>query len=269
MARERFLPHSYGSLRRFLAVACTLRHMQTRKLVSGVVAAVAVFVVAGVASAASPVTGSISGPVTSVKGSTFTMTTSLSPTGKATVTVGKSTTIVTQATVALSSLKTGDCVMATGAKNSKGVVTAQRVSLSTPVKGACTAGFGRRGGAGGPGGRPPGAGTGTGKRPTTGGGAGGFNFANFGFAFGSVSSIKGNTLTVKGTFGGKATTTTVDVSSKTTISKTVDVAPSAIAVKDCVFVNGSSTDKGVTVTATNINLTKPTSTGCRFGFAGR
>jgi Domain of unknown function (DUF5666) len=263
---ERFLPRSYSSLRPLLAAACTLRHMQTRKLISGVGAIAAAFVLTGVASAASPVTGSISGPVTSVKGSTFTMTTSLSPTGKATVTVGKSATIVTQATVALSSLKTGDCVMATGAKSTKGVVTAQRISLSTAVKGTCTAGFGRRGGAGG---RPPGAGTGTGKRPTTGGGAGGFNFANFGFAFGSVSSIKGNTLTVKGTFGGKATTTTVDVSSKTTISKTVDVAPSAIAVKDCVFVNGSSTDKGVTVTATNINLTKPTSTGCRFGFAGR
>jgi hypothetical protein len=242
--------------------------MQTRKLISGVGAIAAAFVLAGIASAASPVTGSISGPVTSVKGSTFTMTTSLSPTGKATVTVGKSATIVTQATVALSSLKTGDCVMATGAKNSKGVITAQRVSLSTPVKGVCTAGFGRRGGGtGGPGGRPPGAGTGTGKRPTTGGGAGGFNFANFGFVFGSVSAIKGNTLTVKAMLGGKATT--VDLSSKTTISKTVDVAPSAIAVKDCVFVNGSSTDKGVTVTATNINLTKPTSTGCRFGFAGR
>jgi hypothetical protein len=243
--------------------------MQTRKLFSIAAAVAAAAVLAGIASAASPVTGSISGPVTSVKGSTFTMTTSLSPTGKATVTVGKSATIVTQETVALSSLKTGDCVMATGAKSTKGVVTAQRISLSTPVKGACTVGFGRRGGAGGAGGRPPGAGAGTGKRPTTGGGAGGFNFANFGFAFGSVSSIKGNTLTVKGTFGGKATTTTVDVSSKTTISKTVDVAPSAIAVKDCVFVNGSSTDKGVTVTATNINLTKPTSTGCRFGFAGR
>jgi hypothetical protein len=243
--------------------------MQTRKLVSGVGAIAAAGVLAGIASAASPVTGSISGPVTSVKGSTFTMTTSLSPTGKATVTVGKSATIVTQETVALSALKAGDCVMATGAKNSKGVVTAQRVSLSTPVKGTCTAGFGRRGGAGGPGGRPPGAGTGTGKRPITGGAPGGFNAGSFGFAFGSVTSIKGSTLMVKGSFGGKATTTTVDVSSTTKISKTVDVTPSSIAVKDCVFVNGTSTDKGVTVTATNINLTKPTSTGCRFGFAGR
>jgi len=37
------------------------------------------------ATAATPVQGSVSGPVVSVKGSTFTITTSLSPTGKSLV----------------------------------------------------------------------------------------------------------------------------------------------------------------------------------------
>jgi hypothetical protein len=144
------------------------------------------------------------------------------------------------------------------------VVAAQRISLSTPVKGQCTAGFGgrgqRRGGTGG----APGGGTGG----QTGGSGGFGNFANIGFAFGTISSAKGDTLSVKGTLSGKAVTTIVTVSSKTQISKTVKVDTSAIAVKDCVFVLGTSADKGVTVTAQNISLSKPTSTGCRFGFRG-
>jgi hypothetical protein len=225
-------------------------------------------VLAGVASAAAPVTGSISGPVVSVKGSTFTVTTSLSPTGKSAVTVSKSTTIITQETVALSALKAGDCAMATGQKNSKGVVTAQRISLSTPVKGQCTAGFGRGGAR--PGGGAPGSGTGGQRPPGSGNGSGGFgNSANFGFAVGTISSVKGDNLTVKGTINGKAVTTAVTVSSKTQISKTVQVGASAIAVKDCAFVRGTSSDKGVTVAAQSVNITKPTSTGCRFGFTGR
>ena len=150
-------------------------------------------------------------------------------------------------------------------------MTAQRISLSTPVKGKCTAGFGRGGtrpgggtGAPGAGQRPPGAGTGGG------GTSGGFgNFANFGFAFGTISAAKGDTLSVKGTLNGKAVTTTVTVSAKTQISKTATVGISDVAVKDCAFVRGTSSDKGVTVTAQNVSLTKPTANGCQFGFRGR
>ena len=47
------------------------------------------------------------------------------------------------------------------------------------------------------------------------------------------------------------------------------VGASGIAVKDCAFVRGTSSDKGVTVTAQNVSLTKPTSAGCQFGFRGR
>ena len=77
--------------------------------------------------------------------------------------------------------------MATGQKNSKGVVAAQRISVTTPVKGQCTAGFGGRGTrpAGHRHGRPPGSGTGGQRPPGAGTGNGGFgNSANFGFAFG-------------------------------------------------------------------------------------
>lgn len=238
-----------------------------RRIGIGLSALAAAGAVVAAASAAAPVSGSISGPVAAVKGSTFTVTTSLSPTGKAKVDVSKSTTITTQQTLARSALKSGLCVVANGQKNGKGVVAAQRVSLSTPVKGQCTTGFNRGGGR--PGGgvpptgrqRPPGAGGGTG-----GGGFG--NFANFGFAFGTISSVKGDTLTVKGTVNKKAVTTTVTVGAKAQISKTVKVGVSAVAVKDCVFVRGTSTDKGVTVQAQDVTLTKPTATGCQFGFRG-
>lgn len=220
-------------------------------------------VLAGPAGAA-PVTGSISGPVVSVKGSTFKVTTALSPTGTAMVSVGKKTTITTQKTLPESSLKTGMCVQATGSKNAKGVVVASRISLAAPVKGVCTTGFTRRGPRpAGSGTRPPGAGAGS--RP--GGGFG--NFANFGFAFGKIAALKGGTLTVKGSLSAKSVTTTVTVSAKTRIAETVKVDDGAIAPKMCVFVRGTSTTKGVTVAAQNIALTKPSATGCRFGFAGR
>jgi len=237
--------------------------MSKRRIAAVSLALAAACALTGVAAAASPVSGSISGPVTSVKGSTFTVTTKLSPTGKATVAVGKSTTILTQETVAVGALKTGDCVMATGQKNGKGVVAAQRISLTTAVKGQCNAGFGRRGG------RPPGAPTG-GNGPPAGGGNGGFgNNANFGVAFGKITADKGSTLTVSGTINKKAVTTTVTVSSKTQVSKTVQIGTSGIAVKDCAFVRGTSSDKGVTVTAQNVNITKPRAGSCTFGFGGR
>ena len=245
-----------------------LRQMAKRLIWRGAPVVVAACAIVGVASAASPVSGSISGPVASVKGSTFVVTTTLSPTGKSTVSVSKSTTITTQETLGQSALKVGGCAMASGQKNSKGVVAAQRISLSTPVKGKCTAGFAGRGGRPGGTGGTPGGGTG-GQPPPTGSSGGGFgNFANFGFAFGTIASVKGDNLTVKGTFNGKAVTTSVTVSSKTEISSTVKVGASAIAVKDCAFVRGTSADKGVTVTAQDVSITKPTSTGCRFGFRG-
>ncbi len=210
-------------------------------------------------SAVSPVQGSLFGPVVSVSGSTFTITTSLSPSGKSKISAG-SATITEQAAAPKSSLKVGACVMASGARNSKGVVTATRISISQPVKGSCTNGFGaRRGGvrptrpAGTPG-TPP---------------AGGFNRGgNFGFAFGSVTKVSGSTLTVKGvSFGSsKATTTTVDLSSKTSLTETKTVKASAVETKMCAFVNGTSTDKGLTVKATRVALSPETNGTCTNGF---
>jgi Domain of unknown function (DUF5666) len=214
---------------------------------------VAAAVCTGLAAAATPVSGSVDGPVTAVKGSTFKLKTSLSPTGSSTVSVVSATVITEQAVAPHSALRKGACVMAVGKKNAKGVVTASRVTVSAAVKGSCTSGFTRRGGTGG--GPPQGGG---GQRPP-----GGFTgSANFGFAFGQVTKTKGSTLTVKGFRG----TTTVTVPAKTQVLETKRVGPSAIEVKMCAFVRGTSTDKGVKVKAQNVSLSKPTKTGCTSGF---
>jgi hypothetical protein len=210
--------------------------------------------------AASPVQGSLFGPVVSTKGTTFTITTTLSPNGKAVVSAG-SARITEQTTAPRSALKVGACVMANGAKNSKGVVAATRISISAPVKGKCSGGFGGqlRGGTGGT--RPPQSGS----SPP----AGGFQpRGGFGFAFGQVTKLSGSTLIVKGTDfrTKKATTTTVSLSSKTTLSETKTIKASAVQTKMCAFVRGTSPDKGKTVKATDVTLTPELNGKCSTGF---
>ena len=55
---------------------------------SGIAVVAAALVLVPAASAASPVQGSLFGPVVSVKGTTFTITTTLSPSGKSLVSAG-------------------------------------------------------------------------------------------------------------------------------------------------------------------------------------
>jgi hypothetical protein len=228
-----------------------------------VVSAVAM---AALLAAASPVSGSVFGPVVAVKGSTFTITTSLSPSGKSLVSAG-SARITEQTTAPRSALEVGACVMATGTKNSKGVVAATRIGISTAVKGQCGGGFafGRGGGIGN---RPPRTGT---PPPNRSGSSGGFQRnANFGFTFGSVTKVSGSTLTVKGIDfrTRKATTTTVAVSSKTTLTETKTVKAADVKTKMCAFVRGTSSNKGVTVKASDVALTPETNGSCANGFRG-
>jgi hypothetical protein len=231
----------------------------------------------GVAAGASPVQGSIVGPVTAVKGATFTVQTPANlgvPKNSSKVTVVSSTAITEQSPASRSALKKGLCASAMGTRNSKGVVAAQRITLTKPVKGACDTGF-RRGGSrpgGGSSTTPSGGqGPGGGQRPP---GNGGFSGnGNFGFAFGTITAVKGSTLQIKGraretTTGTTTTTTTtkVTLSAKTQLEQTVQVKPAAIQVKLCAFVRGTSSDKGATVKADSVALSKPTANGCSGGF---
>lgn len=195
--------------------------------------------------ATTPTQGSIAGPVTAVKSNTITVKTSLSPTGKALVKITASTSITRQTTAKRTDVKSGTCVTANGQRNSKGVVAATRLTVSKPTKGTCGPRAGAR--------RPPRAGT----PPQPQSGA--QRPANAGFAAGMVSSIKGSTLSVKGRDG---KTITVTLSTKTTIRKTASVKPTQVRLKECAFVRGTSADKGITVLATNINLSPPTNGSC-------
>jgi hypothetical protein len=232
--------------------------MVKRKLVAVALTALATAaVVTGVAAAAAPVTGSISGPVTSVSGKTFDVKTTLSPKGKAKVKVTSKTTIQEQVTATRADLKQGVCVTGMGTKKGTSV-TAFRVSITPAVKGSCSSGTGRR-----PGG--PGGGGGLGGGGLGGGGAGGAGRptppANFGAASGMISAVKGSTVTVKGQTG----TVKLVVKSTTQIGKTVTLTASKIKKSMCAFVFGTSADKGVTVQAQSVNLSKPRNGSCTFG----
>jgi hypothetical protein len=226
----------------------------------------AALVVTGLAAAAAGVSGSIAGPVTSVKGDTFTLKSSLSPTGTATVHTTSSTTITEQVIGSRDDLKTGQCAVVIGQRGKNGSITAQRVMLSSPVKGSCQNGFfGGRGAGPRANGGPPRRQGGYGPPP------GGYgrppgNFANFGFAAGAITAVNGSTVKLHSNQRGDSTVT---VSSKTQIGKTEKVDVSAIKVKECAFVRGTSSDKGVNVSAQNVSLTQPGPNGCNAGFQRR
>jgi Domain of unknown function (DUF5666) len=214
--------------------------MLRRRTTCMLLGALTALVAAGAALAASPVAGTISGPITSVKGSTFTVSTKLVSSGSAKVTVGSKTTITEEEPGSTSDLKTGVCVMASGTKKGK-TVTATRISIAD-----CTRPGGTR--------RP-------GQTAGRGGNTGRGNFkppASLGFAFGTISKVKGSTLTVKGQQG----STTVELDSKTQITKTAKVGASALAVKLCAFVRGTSSNGGITVEAQQVQLTKPVGGSC-------
>lgn len=211
---------------------------------------------AAVVSAVSPVQGSVFGPIVSVNGTTFTMTTPLSPNGKSIVSAGGAR-ITSPVTAPRSSLKVGVCVMTLGTRNAEGVVAATRITISDPVKGTCApAGGFRVGTTGAP---PIGA-------PKPGGG---FQrrVGPGGFAAGMVTKVNGSTLTV----AGLGRTTTVTLSSKTVFERIATVKATELRTKTCAFVRGTSTDKGETVKATDIAISLEVNGKCTNGFrvAGR
>jgi hypothetical protein len=208
---------------------------------------------------ASPVQGSVSGPVVAVKGTTFTITTPLSPNGRSVVSAAGAH-ITEQAPAPRSSLKVGACVMANGAQKSKGVIAADRISITAATKGSCAQPVVRQA-------RPPGAGTPpAGTPPAPGGFRTGGSGRPGGFAFGEVTKIAGSTLTVKGPLG----TTAVTISSKTALTHLVTIKASAITTKTCAFVRGTSTDKGKTVKAADVSITPERNGSCTaFRIVGR
>jgi hypothetical protein len=207
--------------------------------------------------AATPVSGSISGEIVSTDGNSFVVRSSFGTAGDSTVSLVPSSVVAEQLSATVADLKRGACLTANGQKSTSGEVTAQRITITAAVKGKCSTGSFARGGdtRGGP---PSGAASGT--RP-----AGFTGFRNLGFADGMITARNGNTLTVHNESG----STNVLLSSSTQILMTRAVGHSAIKTDRCASVRGTSTNGGLAIKATNVELSTPSSSGCGGGFHGR
>jgi hypothetical protein len=207
--------------------------MKANRIALAAATAVAAGSTLATAAGAASSQGFVSGPIVAVSSSTFTVSTSLSPTGKSKVSVGTKTTMSEQKTGSLSDLKKGVCVSASGTKNGA-KIAATRISIMS----SCTT------------------------RPTGGPGAGG-GFkpnlpANGGFAIGTISSKSGSTLVVKGQTG----SSTVVVNSKAQIVKSVKVTSSALKLKLCAFVRGTTSDAQKSVQAQLVQLSAAVNGAC-------
>src|SRR5260370_10775827 len=97
----------------------------------------------------------VSGEVTGAAGISITVLTTTS--GSQTITVPTTAAVTTTVGASATDLRTGECLRATGARDSTGTVQATSITI-TPAgpSGTCVAGFGGGGGFGGPGRpRPP------------------------------------------------------------------------------------------------------------------
>jgi hypothetical protein len=95
----------------------------------------------------------VAGEVTAAAGVSITVTTATS--GSQTITVPTTAAVTSTLVASSTDLRTGECLRATGARDSSGSVQATTITI-TPAgpSGTCTTGLGGRGGGGGGGGRP-------------------------------------------------------------------------------------------------------------------
>lgn len=244
-----------------------------------------------------------SGSIASIAGDTLEVRSTEN--GQTTVNVSSKTNITATVKEALSDVKVGECVVATGTKTAAGAMSATTISISSAAGGSCTrpanrTGFGGRGGFGGNGGFGSNSGTGGGfphgtfpgggSRPT--GTRPSFKVpANEATAYGQVTSVGTGTISVKGvlfSLAGRAfaagqtttsaltttsvalSTVTLSVSTKTAYTKTQAGTISSLKVGECATAFGATNDIGA-VAATRLTVSPSTSSGCSSGsgFGGR
>jgi hypothetical protein len=197
-------------------------------------------------------------------------------TGQTTVSYSSATTFQQTTATTASAVTVGSCISAFGKPTSGstsgtsrfgGPVTATTVSVSQPVSGTCSVGFGGRPG----GGNPPGGGTrpstpGAGSRPA---GAGRFAGGSFGAASGSVTSVNGLAVTITETNPSTKATSSVVVTltAATTFTTTGSASPTDLAVGKCARANGSADSTGA-IAARSITISTAGANGCTSGFGG-
>jgi Domain of unknown function (DUF5666) len=201
--------------------------------------------------------------------------------GQTTVTYTSATTFDQTVSAAASGLTVGSCISAFGKPTSTsstgksafgGPVTATTVTISQPVSGSCTAGFGGGGFGAGGAGRPGGftGGSGAGGRTPSGagrfrGGAGG----QFGAASGQVTAVSGSTATVSEVNPSTKATSSVVITltASTTYTERTSATAADLAVGQCATAIGTADSTGA-VTARSISLSQPVSGSCTSGFGG-
>ena len=208
--------------------------------------------------------------------------------GQVTVTFTATTPITETVTATAKDVTVGSCVTVIGKPSPTGAasksVTATSVTISAPVKGACTGagGFGGFGGGGFGGGGFGRGGGGAGAtprpsfspRPRPTGSRGAFGNGAFGGANGKVLSVSASGFVVQGRnraagSGSESDTSiTVIITAASKYLKTVTAGPSALKVGQCVTALGTANSIGA-VAARSIRISQPGPNGCVSGFGGR
>jgi hypothetical protein len=192
------------------------------------------------------------GSVVSLSGSTLVLNTSG---GDVTVDVTSSTPISETGTGSVSDITVGSCITATGS-DATGTITANRVTVSPEVNGACPATSSMGGNPGGfPGGRPN---VSFAPRPS-----GGFD-SDFASVRGVVTAVNGGAVTVQPSSGSSQGIT---VPSTATVATTTAGSVSDLVSGTCVAAIGPSSSSG-TVTASSLLIEPPGPSGCFTGGSG-
>lgn len=193
-----------------------------------------------------------SGQLVQINGQTLILT---AATGDVNVAFTTTTTFTRTSTAVLADIVPGQCVVATGQKNSAGVLTAATVRLSPKTSSGCTAaGFGPGPNAS-PGASPRPSFS---PRPTPSG-------VPAAFVFGEVTGASGTSITVLSAGSGSQTIT---VPTTAAVTKTSSISSSDLQTGECLLANGPKDSSGA-IQATAITITPPGPSGtCTTGFGG-
>ena len=194
------------------------------------------------------------GQLVQVNGQTLILT---GPSGDLTVTISSSTTFTRTSTAVLADIVPGLCILATGQKDSTGMLTATTVRLSPKGANGCAAAVRF-----GPNASPP-AGASpppqTSPRPTPSG------LPPMAFVSGEVTAATGISITVLTTTSGSQTITVPTTAAVTT---TVVASASDLQIGECLRATGARDSAGnVQATAITITPAGPSGT-CVTGFGG-
>ena len=198
------------------------------------------------------------GQLVQINGQTLILT---GATGDITVTFTSSTTFSRTSTAVLADIVPGACIVATGQKDSAGMLTAMTVRLSPKPASGC--GAGQFGPNPAPGGSPRPAAPGASPRPTPSDQPGQPAMT---FVAGEVQSATGVSITILTAGAG---TQTITVPTTATVTKTSSASSTDLRTGECLRANGQPDAAGA-VQAMSITISPAGPSGtCATGFGGR